>query len=870
MPKECNKCHGPGTAGPNPHLPSVNLCVKCAAIERVQIPPSGERLDRLPASITNGIAWRLVEPFATGDAIWLHQARALGELDQDRNVVVATSTASGKTLVFQAWAMEILSRNPQATAIVFYPTKALGNDQRRRWQAACEMTGLPPETIGQIDGDIRVADRARIMANARVIIATPDVCHAWLLRTANEDGNHRFLRNLALVIIDEAHIYESVLGSNSAFFFRRLSAAVVMAGKESPPQYIAATATIQEPERHLEMLTGQPFSVIAEDLNGAPRYSRELLHVAYQPRGGAGETQVSELVVNIIDNDPSAQVIVFHDSRQGIERIVQRIGKPQQVLPYRSGYLAEDRRKIEDSLRENTIRAVISTSALELGIDMPDLNYGINLDLPVTRKQFHQRLGRVGRSQPGVFIIMAPSNRFRDYGETLRQYYDNSVEPSHMYLENEYVNFRQARCLRDELGRAGLDTRVPPGCIQWPVGFDAALQSTHGRAAPYLQKMEEATLNSPPQMAYSLRTAGEESLSIIAGGMQDEPGKSIGNINVREAMREAYPGAVYHHRGQSYRVESWGRNSQTHRPQMRVARIAGRPGRTDPIGRKIVIIPQGSNNVISRRELRQGYVAESRIIMLESVEGFSGNNGELDGMIFYREKSRQDPRMSRKQREVPTTGVHIRIREEWFSGDHGDPWQARHQIARAMRRHLAYQRSIALPDIGYQVDNIVMETPQGFLDLEDSIIVHDSIHGGMGLTHDLYENLEKYVRNLSAGTDEGEGGVYHQYIEEIARWAHEGLDAETGLQDREPGQADWWMVVRPGSEVLVYSESRQKMVLAEVTGCAWRDGVRYDVRTQDGETLEFRDGQLQSTSGGLDFQYWKPETGNHIEMSTEE
>ena len=870
MPKQCVKCNGPGTAGPNPHLDTVNICVKCAAIERVQIPQSGERLDRLPASITNGLAWGLVQPFATGDAIWLHQARALTELDQGNNVVVATSTASGKTIVFQAWAIEVLNRNPEATALVFYPTKALANDQHRRWQAACEKVGIPTEHVGQIDGEIRMADRARIMAKARVVIMTPDVCHAWMLRTAREEHNDRFLRNLTIVIMDEAHIYESVLGSNAAFFFRRLSTAVVNAGKQTPPQYIAATATIQEPKQHLEMLTGQSFVEIGEDLNGAPRYSRELLHIAYNPRGGAGENQVADLVMNIIENDPNAQVIAFYDNRQGIERIVHRIGKPRQVLPYRSGYLAEDRRKIEDSLRANTIRAVISTSALELGIDMPDLNFGINLDLPVTRKQFHQRLGRVGRSQPGVFIIMAPSNRFRDYGETLREYYDNSVEPSQMYLENEYVNFRQARCLKDELRRAGKDTRVPPGCVQWPPGFDAALQSTHGRAAPYLQKMEEATLNSPPQMAYSLRTAGDESLSIIVG-KPDEDEKTIGNINVREAMREAYPGAVYRHHGKPYRVESWGRNQQTRKPQMRVAHITGKPGHTEPIGRKIVIIPQGSNNVISRRNLHRGYVAESRVVILDSVEGFSGDNGQLEGMIFYREQAKQDSRMSRKQREIPTTGVHIRIQDEWFQGDRGDPWQARHQIARAMRSHLTYQRSIAMPDVGYQVDNVVMETPRGFLDLDDSIIVHDNIHGGMGLTHDLYANLEKYIRKLSAGTDEEEGGVYHQYIEEMSQWSHEDDGENTqGDLGEEPGEGNWWMVVRPGSEVVVNSEKQQRMVLAEVTGCVWRSGIRYEVTTQDGEVLEFRDGNMKPRQGGLDFQYWKPETGAYIEMSTAE
>ena len=122
--------------------------------------------------------------------------------------------------------------------------------------------------------------------------------------------------------------------------------------------------------------------------------------------------------------------------------------------------------------------------------------------------------------------------------------------------------------------------------------------------------MEEATLTSPPQMAYSLRTAGDESLSIIVGA-PDEPEKTIGNINLREAMREVYPGAVYRHRGQPYRVESWGRNKQTRKPQMRVAQIPGQPGRTDPIGRKVLIIPQESNNVIRRRNLRRGGVREA-------------------------------------------------------------------------------------------------------------------------------------------------------------------------------------------------------------------------------------------------------------------
>ncbi len=106
-----------------------------------------------------------------------------------------------------------------------------------------------------------------------------------------------------------------------------------------------------------------------------------------------------------------------------MERIIERINRPEQALPYRSGYLAEDRRRIEEQLQRGAIRGVIATSALELGIDMPDLNYGVNLGLPPSRKQFHQRLGRVGRSQPGNFILLAPAGQFANYGETLRDYY---------------------------------------------------------------------------------------------------------------------------------------------------------------------------------------------------------------------------------------------------------------------------------------------------------------------------------------------------------------------------------------------------------------------------------------------------------------
>ena len=141
---------------------------------------------------------------------------------------------------------------------------------------------------------------------------TPDVCHAWLTRKAAEPPVKGFLRNLNTVIIDEAHTYEAVMGSNSAYLFRRLITATMTAGAAKQPQYIAATATILMPGEHLEKLTGQEFAVVEERQNGSPRYARAVHHLE-----GESEEELAALILNIINNDPNAQVIAFHDSRQG-------------------------------------------------------------------------------------------------------------------------------------------------------------------------------------------------------------------------------------------------------------------------------------------------------------------------------------------------------------------------------------------------------------------------------------------------------------------------------------------------------------------------------------------------------------------------
>ena len=678
MAEKCFMCGRPATAGANPHVRQRAKCIGCSSLTHIEIPMSGERMGQVPDSITGGPAWNLAAGIARGNFLWLHQAEGLGELDAGRNLVVSTATASGKTVIFQLWTMNEIRTNPAATALIFYPTKALANDQARRWQEGCRALGLPAETVGQINGDVRGQDRDTIINRARIIIATPDVTHAWMLRKTGDPATRRFLQNLRVIVIDEAHTYEGVFGSNSAYLTRRLISASMACGAREAPRFIAATATIQTPDEHLEKLTGRSFSVIGEDRNGAPRFHRDLYHLPMSSGRTSAEDQVAQLVTDIIDNDDEAQVIAFHDSRMGVERIVQTVDRKESVLPYRSGYMAQDRRVIEEMLRNNTIRAVIATSALELGIDMSDLNYGIQLNLPPSRKQFHQRLGRVGRSKPGTFVLMARHNQFSNYGETMQDYYDNSVEPSHLYLDNEYINYQQALCLKDELERTNRDTRTPPQHTIWPAAFPDALRNAHGRPPRHLQN-PNLMGSTPPQIANSLRSCGDETLQIIIRE-EGEPERHIGQINIQSALDEAYPGGVYRHRGTSYHVVEWGRRGDSKKPYVRVREIPRTNKRTDPAVRQVATLFHDPTMTMHRRTMSTGDVTQRRIMITASVEGFEANDGQK---VRYRDESKKDPRMSRKQREIPTTAVQVRINEPWFAGESGEPWQARHQVAQA-------------------------------------------------------------------------------------------------------------------------------------------------------------------------------------------
>lgn len=220
--------------------------------------------EAVPTALHPDVRTALSDRFANG--LYSHQAAAISAALQGDNVCLATSTASGKSLVFQAVACHFALSNPKALTIAIYPARALVQDQLGKWNAMAASFGV---RVGQIDGSVKLKERQDILDSSAIVVMTPDVVHSWLLRMAAE--NLANLQRLRLVVIDEAHVYNGVFGTNAAYLFRRLA---VLA---APHQVIASTATIGEPNTFLKQLTGRSFTLFTKADEGSPLPEKTVL-----------------------------------------------------------------------------------------------------------------------------------------------------------------------------------------------------------------------------------------------------------------------------------------------------------------------------------------------------------------------------------------------------------------------------------------------------------------------------------------------------------------------------------------------------------------------------------------------------------------
>lgn len=527
------------------------------------------------------------------EQLYLHQAQAVGLALQGKDFAVVTPTASGKTLCYTLPVLHTLLSDPSARALYLFPTKALAHDQldeTRTWVSALGQTDTTlPLPVSTYDGDTPSAQRVAIRRNARLILSNPDMLHSGILpyHTAWAD----FFAGLRYVVIDEMHTYRGVFGSHVANVLRRLQRICAFYG--SRPHFIATSATIANPQQLAERLVERPVTVINE--NGAPQGEKHLILYnpsVYDAERGLRRSSVleaQELAVRCILG--GLQTIVFARARLTTEvlltylreRMAQvRDTECQQHLPrdsalwgarwappsafrgYRGGYLPHERRAIEGGLRSGEVRAVVTTNALELGIDIGQLQAAILCGYPGNIASTWQQMGRAGRTLDAALAILVAT------GGALDQYvilhpeflFERSPEQALINPDNLMILVEHLRCAvfeapfeEGETFGASLFTAdvlhllVEEGAVQQHGG------RFHWSGEGY------------PARRISLRTATSDTVAIQVQRNENGVGASrgpnvvaaqpeiIGVIDHASAPLLLHDGAIYLHEGQSYRVD---------------------------------------------------------------------------------------------------------------------------------------------------------------------------------------------------------------------------------------------------------------------------------------------------------------------------
>ena len=484
---------------------------------------------------------------------WLHQVNAAQAARDGHHVVIATGTGSGKTLAF---AMPVVSALLDPTphrartsvlsepcALYIAPTKALAHDQLRVWRE-WDLPGIRPAVV---DGDTPSDDRVWARRHANVFLTNPDMLHYSIL--PGHERWSRLLRNLRYVVIDEAHGYRGVFGAHVALVMRRLRR--LAAHHRSSPIFIAASATSGEPARSTERLIGAPVTAFTEDTS----FTAERTIVLWRPteqddRGASATRDAAMLTALAVDN--GCQVLTFARSRRAVEYVASLtqdlIGDDSgRVAAYRGGYLAEERRALEADLRAGRMRALATTNALELGIDITGVDAVVTTGWPGTRSSLWQQFGRAGRGREAsvaafvaredpldVFLVENPD------AITARPFEETVFDPTNPHVLTPHV-----ASAASELPIVDGDPYLPEGSSQ--VLADLAEQG-------FIRQRPTGwywTARERPHEWTDLRGCGA-TVRIVEEGT----GRLLGTVDAASAHRHVHPGAVYIHQGSSHVVRT--------------------------------------------------------------------------------------------------------------------------------------------------------------------------------------------------------------------------------------------------------------------------------------------------------------------------
>ncbi|GAA0348827.1 DEAD/DEAH box helicase [Bacillus horti] len=516
------------------------------------IPPREAKVGDFPVALDQRIRTALESRGV--HALYTHQVSAFELAEAGENIVAVTPTASGKTFCYNLPVLESILRKPESRALYLFPTKALAQDQKSELNEFIDELGVPINSY-TYDGDTPANIRQVVRKAGHVVMTNPDMLHAAIL--PHHTKWVALFENLKYIVIDEVHIYRGVFGSHVANVLRRLKRICEFYG--SKPQFICTSATIANPKELAEKLTGTAMELI--DNNGAPTGTKHF--VFYNPpvvnkplnirRSATLETRkIAELFLK-----NRIQTIVFARSRVRVEillnylqQLVQRELGPKSIRGYRGGYLPKERREIEKGLRKGDIMGVVSTNALELGVDIGQLQVCVLNGYPGSIASAWQQAGRAGRRQDeSVVVMVASSTPLDQYVIQHPEYFFNrSPEQAQIAPDNLIILVDHLKCAAFELpfkvGETfdGLE-------VEEILTFLTEEQVLHYRRNSWYWMND-----SFPAHNVSLRSASSENVIII--DQTDVANvQVIGEMDRFSAMTLLHDEAIYLHQGTQYQVE---------------------------------------------------------------------------------------------------------------------------------------------------------------------------------------------------------------------------------------------------------------------------------------------------------------------------
>ncbi|MDX6553785.1 MAG: box helicase protein [Gaiellales bacterium] len=682
-------------------------------VHRQTVPPREPSVAAIPDDVDPGLRDALAH--AGVDRLWSHQ-RAMWDSAAQGSVVVATGTASGKSLAFNLPVLDAIARDRSARALYLYPTKALAQDQAK----ALTRLSAPNARVAIYDGDTPAAERRQVRSWANMILTNPDMLHVGILPGHSAWAD--VLANLRFVIVDEAHAYRGVFGAHVANVLARLRRLAAAYGAQ--PRFLLASATIANPGAAARTLAGAEVQVIDED--GSPGAERDvcvwnppLLDADLGIRASTlGEA--ATLMVGLVAR--GQRTIVFAKSRRGCE-LVHRyarqgllLNKPElagRIAPYRAGYTPEQRREIERRLTEGDLLGVVATSALELGVDIGLLDCAISVGFPGARASLRQQWGRAGRRGLGLGMLVAGEDQLDQYlARHPAELLERPAEAAVSNPANPAVLAGHLRCAaaelpltdadREHFGDEGLElAETLPELVRMPAGLAY-------RGADH------------PAAGVSLRSSSPDTIAVV----DESTGTLLGTVDGSRADSTVHEGAVYLHLGEQYLVRSLDH----------VARVAlVTPFDADYYTQPIRL---SSTSVVRERATRP--VAGATLVFgdIEATERVTG----------YQRKRLEDHKpidivaLEMPERRFPTEAV-------WFVPD-DPPEGARllgslHAAEHAMIGLLPLLAICDRGDIGGLSTDLHPQTGA------PTVFVYDGHPGGAGISERGYELFETWVKRTA-------------------------------------------------------------------------------------------------------------------------